>query len=71
MNQEPNTKPSPAQEELRPEDIAKLAHEIWAKRGFPPRSAQEDWLEAETELKKGKANQEVKEIFNPGGSVQR
>jgi hypothetical protein len=33
------------------DDIAKLAHALWAARGFTHGSAEEDWLRAERQLK--------------------
>lgn len=33
------------------EQIARRAHELWIKRGCPEGSAEQDWLQAEQELK--------------------
>jgi hypothetical protein len=36
---------------LREEEIATLAHCLWIQRGSPEGSAEEDWFEAERQLK--------------------
>jgi hypothetical protein len=43
--------PVPAKREIKHEDIALLAHSYWVARGYAPGSPEQDWLEAERELK--------------------
>jgi hypothetical protein len=33
------------------QDIAKLAYALWEERGMPEGSAEEDWIEAERQLR--------------------
>lgn len=37
--------------ELDREAIARLAYALWEERGYPPCSAEQDWLEAEEQLR--------------------
>ena len=41
----------PAAQPVDPAEIADLAYRIWAGKGFPMGTAEQDWLEAERELK--------------------
>jgi len=34
-------------------DIAELAYLLWEERGYPSRSAESDWLEAERRIEEG------------------
>lgn len=51
----------PASPPFTHEQIAKRAEELWRARGCPEGSAEEDWLQAEQELRAGSGS----------GSVQR
>lgn len=33
------------------QDVAKLAYALWQERGMPNESAEEDWIEAERQLR--------------------
>jgi|HubBroStandDraft_6_1064221.scaffolds.fasta_scaffold759164_2 hypothetical protein len=56
---------------LTHDEIAARAHELWHARGRQNGSAEQDWLEAEAELR---ANRESRNVLqstaNKGGSVQ-
>lgn len=54
---EPQT--PPAAMEIPPEKIAALAYEIWVEKGRPPGTEQQNWLEAEAELR-------IQSAANPG-----
>jgi len=52
--------------------IAKRAHELWCARGCPYGSSEQDWLQAEAELRAGFSSVEPAQgIMPPDGSVQR
>jgi len=54
------------------EQIARRAHELWIKRGCPEGSAEQDWLQAEQELKARNPSEASSQILRQGsGSVQR
>lgn len=54
------------------EQIARRAHELWIKKGCPEGSAEQDWLQAEQELKAGNPSEASSEPVRQGsGSVQR
>jgi len=46
---------SSASVEVSHEDIARLAYALWEERGHAEGSAEEDWLEAERQLRQPKA----------------
>jgi hypothetical protein len=49
---EPARKPGkPASPEVPPEKIAQRAYEIWVRKGRPAGTADQDWLQAEAELR--------------------
>ena len=51
--------------------IAARAHELWRARGRQEGSAEQDWLEAEAELRANIASRNVlQSTANKGGSVQ-
>jgi hypothetical protein len=41
-----------ARQQVNQNDIAQLAYVLWQRRGCPDGSAEIDWLEAETQLRK-------------------
>ena len=47
---------SPANPLPDEQEIAELAYQRWLERGCPQQSADEDWFEAERELRLGKLN---------------
>ena len=49
-------------------DIEKLAFHLWEKRGCPADSHEEDWLEAERQLREAQATSTIAEA--QAGSVQ-
>jgi hypothetical protein len=52
--------------------IAKRAHELWVLRGQPHGSADEDWHQAEQELRGRNGDQRISDQFHESsGSVQR
>ena len=53
------------------DDIARLAHERWMKRGGGPGSAEEDWFHAEEELRAKKNSEDALAGQLPSGSVQK
>jgi len=53
------------------DDIAKLAHELWMQRGCPSDSSEQDWLEAETQLRVGHGSEpSLRNLHDKAGSVQ-
>ncbi|MBZ5606520.1 MAG: DUF2934 domain-containing protein [Acidobacteriia bacterium] len=55
-----------------PQQIAARAFELWVARGCPDGSAEQDWLQAETDLKReAAAHGPVKGVSKDTGSVQR
>ena len=54
------------------EQITRRAHEIWMRKGCPEGSAEQDWFEAEQELKASNPSEPSSPILRQGsGSVQR
>ena len=54
------------------EQIAHRAYEIWVRKGCPEGSAEQDWFEAEQELKTRNPSEPSSPILRQGyGSVQR
>lgn len=41
-----------AEQQLSHEDIARLAYALWQARGCPVGNSEEDWLQAEQELRR-------------------
>lgn len=65
---EVNAHPSP---EPNHSDIAKLAHELWVRRGCPQGSADNDWFEATDRLRAKTISDSTRSASSPSGSVQR
>jgi hypothetical protein len=56
---------------LSHDEIAARAHELWQARGHQHGSADQDWLEAEAELRANRDSHNVlQSSANKGGSVQ-
>jgi hypothetical protein len=54
------------------EEIKKRAHELWMERGCPHGSADEDWHQAERELRARNGSGRVSDqLHESSGSVQR
>lgn len=54
------------------EQIARRAHQLWVKKGCPEGSAEQDWLQAEQELKARNSSEPSSQSVRQGsGSVQR
>lgn len=51
ISKSPAASPSIPTSQVPAEKIAQRAYEKWCGRGMPAGTAQQDWLEAETELK--------------------
>ena len=71
-NHYPDVKPKVDHEAARGPfevDIEKLAYHLWEKRGRPADSHEEDWLEAERQLRAAKAQSTI--ASEQQGSVQR
>jgi hypothetical protein len=57
---------------LSPHDaIAERAHELWRQRGCPEGSAEQDWFEAEEQLRGKFISDNTRATAPPSGSVQR
>ena len=69
----PDAKPPEADHEVASGpfqvDIEKLAFHLWEKRGRPADSHEEDWLEAERQLRAAQAQSTI--AADQQGSVQR
>lgn len=53
------------------EEIAERAHQLWMLKGYPPNSAEENWLEAERELHDARLSRRLTQMSHEkGGSVQ-
>lgn len=68
----PAVKPKPDHEEASgpfDADVAQLAFHLWEQRGRPANSHEEDWLEAERQLRAAQAQSRV--VAEQAGSVQR
>lgn len=54
------------------EDIAERAYQLWVKKGYPEDSADENWLQAEQELRDAALSRRLTKMADEnGGSVQR
>jgi hypothetical protein len=54
------------------EEIKKRAHELWIERGCPHGSADQDWHQAEQELRARNGSGRVSDqLYESSGSVQR
>jgi len=54
------------------DQIAQKAHELWEKRGCPDGSADQDWADAEQELRAAMVSKKATNMKVPNsGSVQR
>ncbi|MGH9646974.1 MAG: DUF2934 domain-containing protein [Bryobacteraceae bacterium] len=54
------------------QDIAARAHQIWLEQGQPLDSAEQNWLEAERELRASATSRRlVEQVHEHAGSVQR
>ena len=53
-------------------DIADRAHQIWLEQGQPADSAEQNWLQAERELRASATSRRlVQQVHAQAGSVQR
>ncbi len=59
-----------SQEDLQSE-IAHRAHELWIERGCRYGSHEQDWLDAEREVRAKKASMSTRKIDDVSGAVQR
>lgn len=54
-----------------PPEVAERAYQLWVRKGRPPNSAEEDWLEAERELHDAVLSRRLVQVaHNKSGSVQ-
>ena len=53
------------------DEIADRAHELWIRHGRGDGSAEQDWFEAEQELRAMKVSQSTRRINDESGTVQR
>jgi hypothetical protein len=54
------------------EDIAERAYRLWVKKGYPEDSAEENWLQAERELRDASLSRRLTKMADENaGSVQR
>ena len=52
-------------------EIAERANQLWRSRGCPDGSAQQDWFEAEEQLRARRNSQNTLKAQSQSGSVQR
>jgi hypothetical protein len=58
--------------EPTPSEIAERAHQLWLEQGMPSNTAEQNWLDAERELKAAvKSRSLVEKVQENAGSVQR
>jgi len=58
--------------EPTPSEIAERAHQLWLEQGMPANTAEQNWLDAERELKAASRSRSlVEKARENAGSVQR
>jgi hypothetical protein len=58
--------------EPTPSEIAERAHQLWVEQGMPPNTAEQNWMDAERELKAAfRSRSLVEKVDENAGSVQR
>ena len=63
---------SPHPSEPTPSEIAERAHQLWLEQGMPSNTAEQNWLDAERELKGASRSRSlVEKARENAGSVQR
>jgi Protein of unknown function (DUF2934) len=58
--------------EPTPSEIAERAHQLWLEQGMPANTAEQNWMDAERELKAAfRSHSLVEKVDENAGSVQR